>query len=225
VLVVPAGQQSAVRSVADLAGKAVGIAAPGTPAALALVSLLDRADIRIHQVSVQSFGDRGVAAAVESGTVAAAVVEDPWATRLLAEGKAVALVDLRRRGDAARWLGGPTVHAAVFARADTRLTRAELVPLSRALLRSLARIRDGRAEDLAARLPAAVVGAPEDFALRLAGARESFLPEGLVTVEALGASVALARARVAIPAKVDIPRRVGRLLLTEPLLEALGRRP
>jgi NitT/TauT family transport system substrate-binding protein len=223
VLLVPTGQRETVRSVADLAGKTVGIAAPGTPGALVLVSLLERADVRVHQVSIQSFGDRGVAGAVESGAVVAAVVDDPWATRLLEEGKAVALVDLRRRAEAARWLGGSTVHAAVFARADSRLGGAELVPLSRALLRGLTRVRDGRAEDLAARLPAAVVGAPDDFALRLAGARESFLPDGLVSADALAASLALVRARVAIPARVDIPRRAGRLLLMDPLTEALGR--
>jgi NitT/TauT family transport system substrate-binding protein len=225
VLVVAAVQQGAIRSVADLAGKTVGVAAPGTPAALALVSLLARADVRVHRVSVRSFGERGVAAAVESGAVAAAVVDDPWATRLLQDGKAVALVDLRQRGEAARWLGGPTIHAALFARADSRLGPAELVPLSRALLRSLARIRDSRAEDLAAVLPAAVVGSPEDFVLRLAGARANVPADGLVTADALAASLALARARVAIPARVEIPRRPGRLLLMEPLMEALGRRP
>jgi NitT/TauT family transport system substrate-binding protein len=211
--------------VADLAGKKVGVAAPGSPAALALASLLDRADVRARQVSVRSYGERGVVAAMESGEVAAAVIEDPWATRLLAEGKAVALADLRRRGEAARWLGGPTVHAAIFARAEAPLTTAQLVPLCRALLRALARIADARPDDLAQKLPRAVVGAPEDFALRLSGARESFLRDGLVTADALGASVALSRTRVAIPAKVEIPSRFGQLLLTEPLTQALGRRP
>jgi NitT/TauT family transport system substrate-binding protein len=225
VLLVPAARRDAVRSLADLAGQTIGIAAPGTPGALALVSLLDRAGVRVGQVSVQSFGERGVAAALESGRVGAAVVPDPWATRLLDGGTAVALVDLRRRAEAERWLGGATVHAAVFARADTRLGTAELAPLSRALLRALTRIRDGRAEEIAARLPAAVVGAPEEFAARLAGARDSFLADGRVSPDALRASIALARGRVAIPARVDIPRDTGRLLLTEPLADALGRRP
>jgi hypothetical protein len=141
------------------------------------------------------------------------------------EGKAVALVDLRRRDEAARWLGGPTVHAGLFVRADTTLGPAELVPIARALLRALALLRSAPAEALERKLPASVVGRSEDFALRLRGARESFLSDGRVSPSMLAAAVALARDRAAIPAKVNLPRRVDGLLLLAPLEEALGRRP
>ncbi len=225
VLLVPTVRKDAVRALRDLAGQTVGISAPGTPGHLALVSLLDRARIPIHKVSIQSFGDRGVVGAVESAAVAAAVLDDPWATRLIEEGKAVPLVDLRRRSEVARWLGEATVHAALFAPADTKLGAPELVPLFRALLRALARIQSAAAEDLEPGLPPSVVGTPEDFALRVRGARESFLPDGRVSASALGASIALVRARSPIPAKVDVPSRMSRLLLQGPLEQALSRRP
>jgi ABC-type nitrate/sulfonate/bicarbonate transport system substrate-binding protein len=223
-LVVSSPQQDAIRALPDLAGKTIGIPSPGTPAELALFSLLDRARLRRNQVSVVSYGERGLAGAIESGAVAAAIMGDPWATRLAEEGKAVVLADLRRRDEAARWLGKPTVHAGLFARADTTLGRAELVPLARALLRAQALVRTAPAEELERKLPAAVVVSPEDFAVRLRGARESFLPDGRVSAERLGASVALARDRSPIPGKVNIPRRMDKLLLQEPLEEALGRR-
>ena len=224
LLVSPAGKE-AIRALPDLAGKTIGIPSPGTPAELALMSLLAGARIRMDQVSAVSYGERGLVGALESGAVAAAIMGDPWATRLVEEGKAVALADLRKRDEAARWLGEPTVHAGLFARADTTLGPAELVPLARALLRAVALLRTATAEELERKLPAAVVQSSEDFAVRLRGARESFLPEGWVSPKMLGAGVALARARSPIPAKVDVPRSMDKLLLLAPLEEALGRRP
>jgi hypothetical protein len=153
------------------------------------------------------------------------MVQEPWASRLLDEGKAVALADLRTPAEAARRLGGPTVHAALFVSSDTKLGRAELIPLARALLRALARIRAATQDELGGVLPAAVIGAQEDFALRLRGARAVYLPDGRVSDDALSHSVALVRARTVIPAKVDMPRRLDKLLLMEPLEEALHQRP
>src|SRR5262245_9173373 len=108
------------------------------------------------------------------------------------------------------------VHAAIFARADTTLGPATLTPFARALGRSVARLENASPEAIAARLPAAAVGSPEDFAARLAGAREIFLRDGRVSVEMLSASLALVRARSPIPEKVKIPRQLNTLLLTVP---------
>ena len=223
VLLVPAEQKSAIRSVGDLSGKVVGIAGPGTPAEHMLIALLGRGRVLPNRVSIRSFGERGVAGAVESGSVAAAMVEDPWASRLLEEGKAVALADFRRPADAARALGDPTVHAALFARAGSRLTPGELTPVCRALLRAVARIRSAAPADLEPRLPRAVVGTTDDFAVRLRGARESFLSDGWVTSGMLSDSLALIKARTPIPAKVDLPFWTSKLLWLEPLAEARRR--
>ncbi len=224
VLVVTASEKDRIRSPADLRGSLIGIASPGTPGELVLFTLLARAGVGVHQVTIQSFGDRPLVGAVESGRVAAAMLDDPWASRLIAEGKAVALADLRERGEAARWLGEPTVHAAIFARADSKLGAAELTPFCRALLRALARIREAGADQLAAKLPPAVVGPPDEFAARLAGARNSFLPDGRVTADMLAAGIAQIRLRTVLPDKLKIPRNLDKLLLSEPLDQALRRR-
>ena len=151
------------------------------------------------------------------------MVQDPWASRLIDEGKAVALADLRTAAEAARWLGGPTVHAALFVSADSKIGRAELIPLARALLRALARIRAAAPDELGAVLPTAVVGTHDDFALRFRGARGVYLPGGQVSDDVFRRTVALVRARTVIPARVDMPRRLDKLLLMEPLEEALRR--
>lgn len=223
-LLVPTAQQDTVKSIADLAGKTVGIVAPGTIGELALFSLLERERIGVHQLTIQSFGERALVGAVESGAVAAGMVAEPWASRLIEEKKALALADFRSATEAARWLGGPTVHAALFVPSDSKIGAAQLVPLSRALLRALARIRDATPEALAEKLPRAVIGSPEDFAARLRGVREDFIADGQVSGDAFSHSVGLLRARTVIPSKVDIPRRLGRLLFLEPLEEALQKK-
>ena len=223
-LLVPAVQKDSIRSLADLVGKTIGVPAPGTPEHHVLISLLARAGIKIPQVTVQSYGELGLAGALESGKVAAGVLGDPYATRLVEAGKAGPLVDLRKRGEAARWLGELAVHAAIFARADTALGPAEIKPLVRALLRATSRVENATPEEMRARFPAATVGFPEDFRARLYGAREIFLRDGRVSAEMLDASVALVRNRSSIPARVKLPRKMDGLLLTGPLEEVLGAR-
>jgi len=216
-LLVPSALKDSVHSVADLVGKTVGVPAPGTSEQLVLSSLLTSSGIKPPQVIMQSYGERRLAGALESGSVAAAVLPDPYATRLIDEGRAIALVDFRQRGESDRALGSAGVHAAVFARADTALGPAELKPLARALLKAIDRLRTARPEDLAASLPAAVVGFPADFRARLLGARETFLQDGWVSPEMLKASIALVQGRTVIPARVKLPRGVSQLLLTDPL--------
>lgn len=223
VLVVPAARKDSIRTVAELAGKTIGIEAPGTPGELALMSLLLGAGLRIDQVKMASQGERGLVGAVESAAVDAAMLSDPWATRLLDSGTVAALADLRDADEAARWLGQPTVHAALFARPDTQLGSAELAPLCRALLRAVERIRTASPAELERMLPAAAVGTPEDFPLRVRGAARSYLADGLVSPERFRASVTLIRTRRPLPAKVKLPRSLDTLLLMEPLREALAR--
>jgi ABC-type nitrate/sulfonate/bicarbonate transport system substrate-binding protein len=184
------------------------------------MSLVLRAGLRIDEVKTVSHGERGLAGAVESAAVDAAVVRDPWATDLLDSGKVVAVADLRDAEQAARWLGEPTVHAAIFARPDTALGSPELAPLCRALLRAIARIRAASPAELERTLPAAVVGMPEDFAVRLRGGARSLIADGSVSPERLRASVTMIATRRPLPAKVKLPRSLDSLLMLEPLREA-----
>ena len=231
ILVSP-GHKETVRSPRDLRGQPVGVPGVGTPEQAMLTTILARAGVKIHHVPLRSFSNRALAGALEQGEVAAAVMADPWVTRLVedvavrgaAEGEpraeriATLLVDLRARSDAARWLGAETVHAALFLRADAAVGEQDLVALAKALLRAVARVSDAPAETLAAGLPASVIGRPGDFALRVAGARQSYLPRGRVTEDMLKASLRQARERAEMPAAVKLPWfRWSPLLRTGPL--------
>jgi ABC-type nitrate/sulfonate/bicarbonate transport system substrate-binding protein len=234
ILVSPSHKET-LHSPRDLRGQPVGLPGVGTPEQAMLTTILARAGVKIHHVPLRSFSNRALSGALEQGEVAAAVMADPWVTRLVedkvavrgaAEGepraeKIAMLVDLRTRVDAARWLGAETVYAALFVRADSAVGEEDLTALARALLRAVARVSDTPAETLAAGLPAAVIGPPGDFALRVAGARQSYLPRGLVTGDMLKVSVAQARERTEMPAAVRLPWfRWSPLLLTGPLERA-----
>jgi len=221
-LLVPTARKEAIRGLADLIDQTVGVAGPSTPAEFVLPALLAKENISASKVMLRSFGERGLAGAIEADQVAAGLIGDPYATRLVKEGKAVALIDLRRPGETARWLGEPGVYSAIFARSDTKVGAAQLKPLSRALLRAIALIQTAPPDDLRAKLPEAVVGFPEDFSLRVLGARHIFLKDGLVTPDMLSAGIAMVRTHGPIPDRVKFPRNMGRLLLMAPLKDVLA---
>ena len=223
-LLVSLAHRDAIARVEDLIGRTVGVSSPGAPEAALLFSLLARHRISPTQLALVSLGERGLVAALDHGEVHAGLLPDPWASRLVEEGKAVVLADFRRRDEAARWLGGPTVHAAVFVKAETSLKPPQLAALARALLRAIGRIETADADELLTRLPPRVTGLGDDFKSRLAGARQIYLPGGWVRLEALEKSVTMIRDRAPLPRSVNLPRRRANLLLLDPLKKILESR-
>jgi NitT/TauT family transport system substrate-binding protein len=220
-LVVPTARQTEISEVADLVGKTVGITAPGTPEAEALSALLARAHVRPQGVTIASYGERRLAVALAAGEVPAAVIGDPWLTRLAQEGQVAVLADLRKGAEARRRLGSDSVHAAVFVPPASRLGTAELSPVARALLRAVRLVQTAPASELAALLSGGAVGDPEDFTLRVEGAREAFLAGGLVTEDALEGGLEIVQARARLPAVLKL-RPYERLLFLEPLRQVQG---
>jgi len=220
-LLVPTTHRATINRIEDLAGRTVGLSSPGTPEQSLLYALLEHHRIRPVQLTLVSLGERGLIAALEQGEIHAALLPDPWATRLAQEGKVTVLADFRRPAEAARWLGGPTVHAALFVRPDGGVTSPQLTALARALLQAVRRVETAPLEDLLARLPQRAVGLKDDFITRLTGAREIYLPGGWVRPEPLELSVAMIRARAPLPGAVNLPRRPADLLLLGPLKTVL----
>jgi hypothetical protein len=134
-------------------------------------------------------------------------------SRLVEGGKAVIAVDLRTAKDAAAALGGPTVGAALFARAGAEPPAATIRALRAALQAAVGRTISAEPAALQTTLPSAVIGSPADFALRLRSARDLFLADGRVPAETLERSLELLRARAPLPAKVKLPKKADRLLI------------
>jgi NitT/TauT family transport system substrate-binding protein len=212
-LLVAPGRADTIRSAADLIGQTVAVPAPGTAEDQVLGLLLARADVAVHRVTVRSLSERGVARALEAGEVTAGVLGEPHVSRLVEGGKAVVAVDLRTAKDAAAALGGPTVGAALFARAGAEPPAATIQGLRAALQAAVDRIRSAEPGALQAALPPAVIGSPADFAVRLGSARDLFLGDGRISAETLERSLDLLRARAPLPAKVKLPRNRSQLLI------------
>ncbi len=212
-LLVAPGRADSIRSVADLVGQTVAVPAPGTAEDQALGLLLARAGVAMHRLTVRSLGERGVVRALEGGEVAAGVLGEPHVSRLVEGGKAVIAVDLRTAKDAAAVLGGPTVGAALFAKAGAEPSAATIQALRTALRAAVARAISAEPAALQATLPSSVIGSPGDFAVRLRSARDLFLADGRVTAETLERSLELIRARAPLPASVKLPRKAGQLLV------------
>jgi ABC-type nitrate/sulfonate/bicarbonate transport system substrate-binding protein len=212
-LLVAPGRADTIRSAADLAGLTVAVPAPGGAEDQTLGLLLARAGVAVHHLKILSLGERGVVRALEGGEVAAAVLTEPHVSRLVEAGKAAIVVDLRTAKDAAAVLGGPTVGAALFARAGAEPPAATIQGLRAALEAAVARTISAGPTALQGALPSSVIGSPGDFALRLRSARDLFLADGRVAAETLERSLELIRARAPLPAKVKLPRKAERLLV------------
>jgi len=196
---------SPIRSVRDLAGRRVGVSAPGAPEIAWLAGLLSRARLSFGDVSVASLGHRRLAGALRRGDVDAALVLEPDASALVKDGHAAVLADLRTPDATARALDASTVNAAVFARRDRRPDEAALEAFARAVLAAEALIARESPAALAARLPPAVVGAPEEFARRVEASRALYLPGGRVSAQRLRESIDLIRDHMPLPATVRLP--------------------
>jgi NitT/TauT family transport system substrate-binding protein len=167
-----------------------------------------------------SRGERGLAHAIETGDVHAALVQEPAASRLIAAGQAWPLVDLRSPPAVRQALGVPTVNAAVFVRSDRRPRDRDLTAFARAVLAAERRIADGTPDEVAARLPQAVRAGSEPFDARLTAARDMYLKEGLATVEQVRETLTLIRAHLPLPVTARVPRPED-LVQVEPVRRAL----
>jgi len=222
-VLVATAQAGAVRSVEDLAGLRVGVTTPGAPELAWFGWLLARASVSLAQLHLMSLGGRGLASAIDSGEIHAALVQEPMATRLLEEGRATLLGDFRTPAAVSRALGMQTVNAAVFVRADRRPADVHLAAFAQALLAAQERMRAASAEELATRLPSRVAGAHEEFQARLEAARACHLPDGLVSAEGLQQTIGIIRAHTPLPWRLRIPRPEAMLHL-EPLQKAIKAR-
>jgi ABC-type nitrate/sulfonate/bicarbonate transport system substrate-binding protein len=215
-LVVSAAARDTVRRVEDLQGKAVGMPGPGTTGHLLLTALLRAARIQPWQLSLRSVGTTALLAQLGTGDLAAAMVEEPWVSRLLDAGRASLLVDLRRPAEVERVIGGPFYEvvsvAAVAAKEKPKETpksragakketppriepppEAALAAYARAVARVQVWLATTRPPAVAERLPPALVGDPARFAARLAAQQPAYAGAGEPSLAGLEATLRVLR--------------------------------
>jgi NitT/TauT family transport system substrate-binding protein len=174
VLVVSPKAGDSIKSVKDLAGKKVGVSAPGSSTDFFLKYLLRKNNVDPEKVPVIGVGlDATAVAAMEQGQVDAAVMLDPAVTLL--QGKFAGLrilSDTRTRKDTLEVFGGEYPGGALYAQADwIAKHQPETQALAEALVATLKWIHGHSPEDIVAKMPKEVVG--EDKALYLAALKNT----------------------------------------------------
>src|SRR5262249_39419637 len=150
--------EGTLTSVKNLIGLRIGVATPGAPEHAWLNAILSKASIPLMQVDLVSLGTRGLVTGLETGDVQAGLVAEPYASRLVSDGAAVVLADLRNPEAVAKAVGAPTLNAGVFGRSDRMPRDALLAAFARAVLTAERMLAETTPEQLAERLPASLVG-------------------------------------------------------------------
>lgn len=162
VLVVSPKQTASIKSVKDLAGKKVGVSAPGSSTDFFLKYLLRKEGVDPSKVAVIGVGlDDTAVAAQEQGQVDAAVMLDPAVTLLQGKYKDLRiLADTRTEKDTLAVFGGRYPGGAIYSTTEwVEKHPKESQAISNALVETLRWIHSHSAEDIMAKMPKEFVGA------------------------------------------------------------------
>jgi len=174
VLVVAPKNTASISSAKDIAGKKVGVSAPGSSTHFFLTYLLSKAGVDPNSVGVVGVGLEATAvAAMEQGSVDAAVMLDPAVTLLQSKHKDLKILsDTRTQHDTLSVFGGEYPGGALYTRADWIASHPkEVQALTNAMVATLKWIHSHTAEEIMAKMPAEMVGS--DKALYLAALKNT----------------------------------------------------
>lgn len=161
VLAVSPAHTAEIKSIKDLAGKKVGVSAPGSSTDFFLKYQLKKNGIDPNNVSVVGVGLGATAvAAMQQGQIDAAVMLDPAVTILQAAHADLRILsDTRTEHDTREVFGGDYPGGALYA--TTAWIKAhpnEALALTKAILGTLSWIHAHSAEEIADKMPANIVG-------------------------------------------------------------------
>src|SRR6202045_1478199 len=174
VLVVAASHNGEIKSVKDLAGKKVGVSAPGSSTDFFLKYLLKKNGLDPTGVSVIGVGLGATAvAAMEQGQIDAAVMLDPSVTVLQGNHPDLKILsDTRTQKDTLAVFGGEYPGGALYStKAWVAAHEKDVQALTNAIVNTLAWTHSHSAEDIMAKMPPEIVG--KDKALYLAALKNT----------------------------------------------------
>jgi NitT/TauT family transport system substrate-binding protein len=160
-LVVSPKHNDTVKSVKDLAGKKVGVSAPGSSTDFFLKYILGKNGVDPNSVGVIGVGLGGSAiAAMEQGTIDAAIMLDPAVTVLAGKYKNLNILsDTRTQKDTLAVFGGEYPGGALYTKASwIKAHPKETQALTNAILATLKWIHSHTAEEIVAKMPKEMVG-------------------------------------------------------------------
>jgi NitT/TauT family transport system substrate-binding protein len=185
VLVTSPQAAAAVKTVADLKGRIVGVTTAGSSSNMLLNYLVQRSGVPVDAVSVTAIGSAATAiAAIEHGKVDAGMMADPAFTLVRKRNPAVrVLADLRGADGVKQAFGSDTYPASVlYAQgAWIRDHRETVQHLARAIVRTLEWIQQHSAQEIADEAPPEFRGEdPVLYVDALKNSMSMFSPDGLM---------------------------------------------
>ena len=168
VLAVSPAHTSEIQSIADLAGKKVGVSAPGSSTDFFLKYLLKKNGVDPTAAAVIGVGLGATAvAAMEQGQIDAAVMLDPSVTVLQGSHPDLRILsDTRTQKDTLAVFGGEYPGGALYATASWVAAHPkEVQALTQAILNTLYWIHAHTPEDVLAKMPAELVGKNKELYL------------------------------------------------------------
>ena len=173
-LVVSPKNSGAIKSVKDLAGKKVGVSAPGSSTDFFLKYMLAKNGVDPNSVGVVGIGLEATAvAAMEQGSVDAAIMLDPAITLLQGKNKDLKILsDTRTQHDTMEVFGGEYPGGALYTRSDwIAKHEKETQALTNAIVATLKWLHAHTPEEIMAKMPEDMVGG--DKALYLAALKNT----------------------------------------------------
>jgi NitT/TauT family transport system substrate-binding protein len=173
-LVVSPKHNDTVKSIKDLANKKVGVSAPGSSTDFFLKYILSKNGVDPNSVGVIGVGLGGSAvAAMEQGTIDAAIMLDPAVTVLVNKYKDLKILsDTRTQKDTLSVFGGEYPGGALYTRTEwIEAHPKETQGLTNAILATLKWIHSHTPEEIAAKMPPEMVG--KDKALYIAALKNT----------------------------------------------------
>lgn len=174
VLVVSPRQTGQIKSVRDLAGKKVGVSAPGSSTDFFLKYLLKKNEVDPNRAAVIGVGLTDTAvAAMEQGQVDAAVMLDPAVTYLQNKYPDLKILsDTRSQADTQAVFGGDYPGGSLYSMVDwVEKHPKESAALTEAIVRTLRWIHGHSPEEIMAKMPKEFVG--EDKTLYLSALKNT----------------------------------------------------
>jgi NitT/TauT family transport system substrate-binding protein len=173
-LVVSPKHAAEIKSVKDLANKKVGVSAPGSSTDFFLKYILSKNGVDPNSVGVIGVGLGATAvAAMEQGTVDAAIMLDPAVTLLQGQDKDLKILsDTRTQKDTLAVFGGEYPGGALYAQADwIKAHEKDVQGMTSAIVSTLKWIHTHSAEEITDKMPAELVG--KDKALYIAALKNT----------------------------------------------------
>jgi NitT/TauT family transport system substrate-binding protein len=186
-LVIRRDLRSKVQSIHDLRGRRLGLTVLGSGTHVIAAAILRSAGLSLQDVTVISVGsDQSLIAAMRSGQIDAAVTVNLSTIDLLLTGQASLLLDMDTYQEAQRVFKGGYQFTGLLTRDDMIQKNPELVQrMVNAIVRSNRFIATHSAVEIAAALPASLVGDHYVYVKSLEHVRPAFSKTGKISLQAV----------------------------------------